>query len=1230
MKKFISTCLSKAIIFLEKLKFKLEKKIETSIEYSSLSPINNCDIEGHYSKMLSWALENRKEQDIKNIALTGPYGSGKSSILKTFQTNYKGDDFKFLNISLATFKEERQTTEGTAQDELLRLIEISILQQIFYHEEDKKIPDSRFKKIKSYGKGKLILLGFCYLFFIIAIYNYFHKEFIQSVFKDFKFSQNCIDLIHYSGFTIIFFGLFFIIYKSVRIISSVTINKLKIQNAEVGIGDNLNKSILNHHLDEILYFFSVRPYNVVIIEDLDRFKETEIFTKLREINLLLNGSQKTKKKEITFIYAVRDDIFTDKERTKFFDFIIPVIPTINSSNSSEKLLEKKHKYSYDLSDIFIEDISFVIDDMRLLHNICNEFSVYKKLLDPNLIHDKLFALITYKNISPNDFMALSENKGILFNALNSKQKYIREKIETIEVEIEKMREEIKTLDSIYLKNIEDTRKLYVLKAIEKADQFASFLVNSEQVTVDKLAESENFEYFIKNSLLYERWDVIHYRLEKKATSLKFTFAEIEKEINPSKPYKQIEKETNELKAGKINVLRNKIYDLEKEKIKTRSLKIAHLIKMGVDLNFDTIRKDGDTETVKFEKNNYDLIKLLIRNGYIAEDYIDYISIFHEGSITRSDYQFSINIKNQNKVEFDYKLNNLKNLVSKINLFDFSSEYVLNYNLVDFLIANSSKYSNQIENVFSKLKDESKSSIDFINRFLENTENIELFISTLCTYWTNIWNYIENNPDYTDNSKNKIFLQIIEYTDISTIKKIAAQSNFKKPILKDPLFLNTIQNKPKLKEIIEVLDLHFEQLDFENSSEDLLEFIYKHGYYELNSSMIKSIIKQFGNFSPITFDNSNYLAIKESQCHFLTERVKSNILEYIENVYVKISSNIHEDELCYTELLNNVDLEMKGKLLIIKHVQTKITNLNSVNDTILQDELISNDCVITKWENLLLVFNNHEKINNIIIEYINIFENAIQLAKQKIPSTKVEEKNTFGLFWRALIQQNEISEESYALILKSGLWWYEDLDINNLSEKKVSLLIENNSINPTAKSFNLIKQHHKNLIIKLIEKHKDKFLGTTEEIVLDPDNLNQILKSTHLTNSEKKFFLNFCSEDAIISNIENKQLLMKMLIADVNLTVSPNLIEKILLNDQLTPTDRILLFNKNSAVLDNNKTKVFLTSLTPEYSEINNTEKKATIEDNAPNRELLNALEAKGLISSTSETKNGLRVNHKKN
>ena len=44
-------------------------------------------------------------------------------------------------------------------------------------------------------------------------------------------------------------------------------------------------------------------------------------------------------KSLKFFYLLKDDIFISKERTKFFDFIIPVIPVIDSSNSYDEFLK---------------------------------------------------------------------------------------------------------------------------------------------------------------------------------------------------------------------------------------------------------------------------------------------------------------------------------------------------------------------------------------------------------------------------------------------------------------------------------------------------------------------------------------------------------------------------------------------------------------------------------------------------------------------------------------------------------------------------------------------------------------------------------------------------------------------------------------------------------------------------------------------------------------------------
>ncbi|MBD3583598.1 YobI family P-loop NTPase [Flavobacterium selenitireducens] len=1235
MRKKILQLLEKIIKWLESIYFKYSIKSIDDLAYSSLSPIDNGDENGHYSKALLWSLKNRKKEDIKNIALTGSYGSGKSSILKTFQKNYKGNDLKFLNISLATFKEEKPEFDEKGKEikvdktELLRLIETSILEQIFYHEEDNKIPDSRFKKIKSYSVKKLIFISIGYLLFLLAICNYFYPYFIQSIFKDIAISNKVCDIIHYSGIFIVALGTFFIILKSVRIISAVTINKLKIQNAEIGVGENLNKSVLNHHIDEILYFFSIRPYNVVIIEDLDRFRETEIFTKLREVNLLLNNSEKTKRKEIVFVYAVRDDMFTDKERTKFFDFIIPVIPVINSSNSSEILLKKKNKFQYNLSDNLIEDISFFIDDMRLLHNISNEFYLYSNKLNETLNQDKLFAIITYKNIYPNDFMKLSYNEGDLYTIFNSKAIFIKNSVSEIESEIEQYKDQIKEYESLFISNIQDLRLLYVVRIIETLPGFKSFVINNNILSIDEVVETANFEYLKTNNFLYEqiRFNEYYGRTDTRNLNSTTKFSTIEKLIDQNKSYLEKEKEITDIKNGKIASLKNKIQELEKQKQKTRISKIA-----------DLLRSDQFSDIELSDNLNKNLITILLRNGYIAEDYIDYISLFHEESLTRSDYQFHISIKNSIKQPFDYKLSKIEKLLLKINPLDFQTEYILNYDILDYLLYHSNKYNSQLESIFNKLKDESKISIEFIKGYFETSQKLDEFTKMLCNKWSNIWGFIESNPDFSEDLKNTILKRIIEYGDVKAIIEISKQSSLTKLILSDPLFLNITENHDQLKKVIEELKISFSKIDFENSSDEMLSFIYKGNYYQLNIEIVASVIKKFGEFNQVEFDNSNYFAIRTSKADQLIQYVEANIDDYIENVYLKISTNVNEKEEYLIALLNNENIEIDNKKSVISQIETKIAKLSTIEDSGLYPILLENNKLLPSWENLLFDYNNQiieegdeekteSEISESSIEFINLIQNAEELSKVKIPK-EVNSTNVYGKFWKKLLQKDEIEDQSYDLITKSSPWWYSDLSFEEISDNKIKSLINSNCVNPTVESFNSLKEKSDGLNIYLLEKRKNDYFKILDQLTFDSDDLELILKSSILNNSDKLKILDNCSEEAIITN-SNIKLLSSILISDSSFVVSDNVLNSILVNNQVPVKERIRLFVKNSSKYDLSFIESFLTNLGGNYAWITDTSSKARIPKDHDNWELLSVLANKRYISSFSEKDSDFRVNHKR-
>ena len=68
-----------------------------SYKFEKLTPINDVKLDG-YKEALDFAFQNR---DIRNIAITGSYSSGKSSVIETYKSINK--DIKLMHISLAHF-----------------------------------------------------------------------------------------------------------------------------------------------------------------------------------------------------------------------------------------------------------------------------------------------------------------------------------------------------------------------------------------------------------------------------------------------------------------------------------------------------------------------------------------------------------------------------------------------------------------------------------------------------------------------------------------------------------------------------------------------------------------------------------------------------------------------------------------------------------------------------------------------------------------------------------------------------------------------------------------------------------------------------------------------------------------------------------------------------------------------------------------------------------------------
>lgn len=440
--------------YLDKMVTKNEKN-DNPLFYEDLTPVDNADEDKKYSDAIEWAVKNN---NVKNIAVTGPYGSGKSSVLRTFEKNHK--QYRCLNISLGSFKDDLEKSDS--DDNRNSLIEKSLLQQIFYRVVGKEIPQSRFSRIKNVDFFNYNLKMVFLVIWLSAVAYVYNPEY--KAYKDIV-GENTFPNSNYSVNIIIFiiFGLIIIFNELFKLLSNLKLSKVGVNTAELKFNEELGASILNKHLDEILYFFEKTKFDIVVIEDLDRFDEVDIFIKLRELNTLINNADQIRRK-IVFIYAIKDDVFKDTDRTKFFDFIIPVIPVINASNSGDILLRKLSASSASSIQIdFINDITLYIEDMRMLKNIYNEFVLYKEKLGAvsgiELRLDKLLGFIVYKNKYPSDFAQLNSNLGMVAKVFNEKTTFVNNLVTSIENNISDLKDEVSKIENEISANINDLRRI---------------------------------------------------------------------------------------------------------------------------------------------------------------------------------------------------------------------------------------------------------------------------------------------------------------------------------------------------------------------------------------------------------------------------------------------------------------------------------------------------------------------------------------------------------------------------------------------------------------------------------------------------------------------------------------------------------------------------------------------------------------------------------------------------
>ena len=928
-------------------------------QFMSLSPTIVEKLEKVYVDALDFVIEN---ENIKNAAISGHYGSGKSSIWQTYKN--------MRNINNVIYISLGDYCQGDEEGNSISRIEKQILTQILAQVNQKDIPLSKYKLKFNKNKCTIAKYVLVSLIFILSIIGWFIKAEITSIYM--------IRMHVYLSFIILLFvtPLIYLIYRIFKgELFQISKINLKIAEANAQPSDEKDESIFDKDIKEIIYILKSSNVKYVVFEDLDRYDNVLIFSKLRELNYLLNADRSKQDSNIKFIYMVRDDLFDVQTRSKFFDFILPVIPIVDSENSEGKLME----YFKDNNNIpdkkVLRKISIYIDDMRILKNIVNEFNIYSEILLPqklNLDNNKLFSIIVLKNIFPEEFSLLQRDRGYIFNIFR-KLPYYKENVSR---EIE---EEI-------IENESNLKELENEVAVSEAEAM-SIMLPGNLTTGNRNKWSEYLKEWNENPKQERNVDGWYINYDKF----------LDKYINNNPNNKKRLDNLKNKRGPDLDKLRNKITKFKTylDEINAQSLK--EFLNSIDENKLTNIIENKENDSVIIDNHYFPLIRFLLMEGLIDESYRLYLSIFRAGSLTVNDKIFLSNILSANKSDLLLEINSPKSVYEELADYHYRRKAIQNLKFLEWLIENDKKIE-----VINITKDCLDRDLIFILSKLSN-QNIMKYSEVILEDDLKLFKkvlQINNFENYLELYKSLV-LSILQhrFTSVEDLKSFSNLVEKSESVLR--LLGGELENFSKnLKFGI----IQFNNICVEGLDEKVLKIIIENNAYKITINNIKFILETRLEGKV----DLGRLFSRISQQQDINKYVNGNLLEFL-NQYTSLDIDIFNDDEENVMSILKSELELDSKKIYLERNATILSNISSISDMDGVEKVLR-----------ILILNNTMKFNenNISVYWEIISEIDDQFVKY--------------------LEVN-LREDNKDIILENDDLYYELTNYKNISDNILNLL-----------------------------------------------------------------------------------------------------------------------------------------------------------------------------------------------
>ncbi len=1165
---------------------KKSAKAGAGSQYVDLAPTDQADPAGVYSAALAKATSNPR---VMNIALTGPYGSGKSSIIKSFLRRYNRP---VLQISLAAFLPETLPEAVSSNVKVGRQeIERSILQQMLYGADARRLPLSRFKRIQSPGRWSLPASLFMTIGAIASWHLFQKRDAIMTgaYFQPFDIT-NWFNLMAFA----IGGGFIWNVIHQLYIASfGISLKSISLKDIEITPKAATEESILNRHLDEIVYFFQSTKYDLVVIEDLDRFNNADIFVTLREINSLVNANLRGKR-HVRFLYALRDDMFVNTDRTKFFEFIIPVVPIINSSNSIDKVLEQGKRLSLNdrLDHQFLREVSRYLNDLRLIQNIFNEYAVYVANLETdseaNLDVNKLLAVLIYKNVFPSDFENLHREKGKLAQILRGHDRYIAASESRYTAEIAHLEKLVDEGEKQLPNDLAELRRIYAMAIVEILPE------NYTRVGVDRSAAIQ-----LKNLAGDERLEAILGSRQLFAATMQghlhhLDIADLQAKIDPHRTFQQrkeeVEKKSTAFKDSSLKrtrELRSKLGTLRMRKFN------------------EVLREHADETDVLFDGfgDGADLARFLVLEGYLDDTYYQYTSLFHSGRLSPSDNKFLIRIRSFRPPDPEFQIDNPKEVIAAMRDEDFSRNYVLNVAIVDSLLSEPSLYGTHTTRLLKFIASDFTGSETFLSSYYVRGVAVAALLSGLAWTWTGFVAAALASPANLMHAARIIsHLSSADLMDLA--RKHPAISEFVSERLADIL----AQGVDIPAERLQPLNVEVTDLAAVEAHPSVIRFLFDEGLYKLsvdNLNFIFRVVLGMGDGDRPR--EQNYTLALESGSAALLAKIEDHFDEYLRNVLLRLPGNSHESISAIQRVVVRDDVEFEAIVEFLEKQTTPIPSLNQVPGN-LHPTLFKIAKIEPTWENCLNFLSSSTNDTEALTQFLNRADTLQALAAHKIP-----DEDRAAPLRKFIIENDALNDEAYAAYLKTLPRKFNAFP-QQLSAAKIKLLIDHNMIKFSAKNLSHLSSDNPSGVT-FVTKNIAEFFEVEDQCDLDDGFRENLLEADISDESRLKIIHKM--DSSLLADMPSRAALIGSILARTGVRIEGLGIDaaRALIVSSEPLATQISLLNMLHEMFDDQQVRDILQSLPDPLPDIKPGFATPRIEWSEVNLKFVTWLKDRGFISS---------------